>query len=566
MKSNGLKPYDSARSRMKSSGVTLNRLGSILLVLLFLVASPNHSAFAKKKKKPKPTPTPTPSAAEAARFLTQSTFGATDSLISQVQQSGFSNFLDQQFSTPATPTLPRVDAATAALPAGTDPSYPEFQEAWWFTIVNAPDQLRQRVAFALSEMMVVSANGSGMYQHPEAMATYWDLLANDAFGNFRQLLEDVTLNPAMGDFLDMVHNDKPNPARNTEPNENYAREIMQLFTIGLYLLNQDGSQFLDPNGQPIPTYDQDAVEGNAHVFTGWYWYQTGTPTWSYAPANYRQPMMEFPAHHDTGAKKILNGVILPAGQTQDQDLQQCLDTIFNHPNVGPFVARRLIQHLVTSNPSPGYIARVAAAFNNNGSGIRGDMQVVLRAILLDSEARTLSVSSSYGHEREPMIRLANVFRAFNGSSASGKFVVGGTNFNFGQAPLYSPSVFNFFSPFYSQIGAIESAGLVSPEFQITTDTTVITTANAIRSAVYRQPNPSNPDAIVLDLSAQTNLAADPAALVDSLNNVLMSGQMSANTRGIVVNAVTQIPAANTLERAQTAVHLLVTSPEFVIEK
>src|ERR1043166_9218324 len=261
MKCNGQEPYDSARSRMKNSRLTLNRIGSILLVVLFLVASPSHSAFAKKKKKkPTPTPTPTPSASEAARFLTQSTFGATNSQISQVQQSGLSNFLDQQFSTRTTPTLARVDAATAALPAGTDPSYPEFQEAWWFTIVNAPDQLRQRVAFALSEMMVISANGSGMYDHPEAMATYWDLLANDAFGNFRQLIEDVTLNPAMGDYLDMVHNDKPNPARNTEPNENYARELMQLFTIGLYLLNQDGSQFLGPNGHPIPTYDRDAVD------------------------------------------------------------------------------------------------------------------------------------------------------------------------------------------------------------------------------------------------------------------------------------------------------------------
>jgi uncharacterized protein (DUF1800 family) len=550
---------------MKSSRRTLNRIGSILLVVLFLVASPSHSAFAKKKKK-KPTPTPTPSASEAARFLTQSTFGATNSQITQVQQSGLSNFLDQQFSTPTTPTLQRVDAATAALPAGTDPSYPEFQEAWWFTIVNAPDQLRQRVAFALSEMMVISANGSGMYDHPEAMATYWDLLANDAFGNFRQLIEDVTLNPAMGDYLDMVHNDKPNPARNTEPNENYARELMQLFTIGLYVLNQDGSQLLGPDGQPIPTYDQEVVEGYAHVFTGWYWYQAASPTWSYASPNYRQPMMAFPAHHDTGAKTLLNGVTLPAGQTQDQDLKAALDLIFNHPNVGPFVGRRLIQRLVTSNPSPAYVSRVSAAFNNNGSGVRGDMQAVLRAILLDPEARTLSASSSYGHEREPMIRLANVFRAFNASSASGKFNVGGTNFNFGQAPLYATSVFNFFSPFYSQIGAIQSAGLVSPEFQITTDTTVITSANAIRSAIYRQPNPNNPDAIVLDLSAQTALANDPAALVDSLNNVLMSGQMSANTRSIVVNAVTQIPAANTLERAQTAVHLLATSPEFVIEK
>jgi uncharacterized protein (DUF1800 family) len=433
-------------------------------------------------------------------------------------------------------------------------------------VVNGPDQLRQRVAFGLSEIMVISANGNSMFQHPEAMATYWDVLTQDAFGNFRQLLEDVTLNPGMGDFLDMVHNDKPNPQKNTEPNENYAREIMQLFTIGLYKLNQDGSQQLDNSGQPIPTYDQDVVEGYAHVFTGWYWYQTGTPSWNFAPPEYRHPMLAFPTHHDTGAKTLLNGVTLPAGQTQAQDLQNGLDLIFNHPNVGPFIAQRLIQRLVTSNPSPGYISRVAGVFANNGSGVRGDLKAVVQAVLLDPEARNLTASNSYGHEREPLIRLANLYRAFNASASSGKFVVNNSTFNFGEEALYAPSVFNFFSPFYSQPGVIQSAGLAAPEFQITTDTTAITSANKMRSAVYQKPNPNNPDAIVLDLSGQTQLASNPASLVDSLNLLLMSGEMSSNMRSIVINAVTQIPAANTLERAQTAVHLIVTSPEFVIEK
>jgi uncharacterized protein (DUF1800 family) len=507
-------------------------------------------------------------AADAARFLNQSTFGPTSALLTQVEQNGFNSFLAQQFATAATPTLLRVDQATAALPAGTDPSNPQFQEAWWYTVANAPDQLRQRVAFALSELMVVSANGSGMFEHPEAMATYWDLLAQDAFGNFRQLLEDVTLNPAMGDFLDMVHNDKPNPSKNTEPNENYAREVMQLFTIGLYKLNSDGSQQLDPNNQPIPTYDQDVVEGYAHVFTGWYWAQTGTPTWRYVPANYRQPMLAFPEHHDTGAKIILNGVTLPAGQTQAQDLQAGLDALFNHPNTGPFICRRLIQRLVTSNPSPAYIARMSKVFANNGHSVRGDLQAVVQAILLDPEARTSpsATSASYGKEREPIIRLANLYRAFNATAASGKFAVSNQTFNFGQAPLYSPTVFNFFTPDYSQSGAIAQAGLDSPEFQITTDTTVITSANRMRSAVYQQASPNNPDTLVLDLSSLTALAADSAGLVDSLNPLLMGGGMSPNTRSIVINAVNQISATNPLGRAQTAVHLLVTSPEFVIQK
>ena len=550
--------------------VSLSRARFVVISLFCLIALPGTMRAGKngghhhggKGGKTKVTE------ADAARFLNQSTFGPTSALLTQVQKNGFNTFLTQQFATPATPTLLRVDQAVAALPAGTDASNPQFQEAWWYTVVNAPDQLRQRVAFALSELMVISANGNGMYEHPEAMATYWDLLARDAFGNFRQLLEDVTMNPGMGDFLDMVHNDKPNPARNTEPNENYAREIMQLFTIGLYKLNPDGSQQLDNNNQPVPTYDQDVVEGYAHVFTGWYWAQTGTPTWHYVPANYRQPMMAFPEHHDTGAKIILNGVTLPAGQTQAQDLQAGLDALFNHPNTGPFICRRLIQRLVTSNPSPAYIARMSKVFANNGHSVRGDLKAVVQAILLDPEARTSSftTSASYGHEREPIIRLANLYRAFNASAASGKFAISNQTFNFGQAPLYSPTVFNFFTPDYSQSGAISQAGLDSPEFEITTDTTVITSANRMRNAVYQQASPNNPDTLVLDLTSLTSLASNPAGLVDSLNPLLMAGQMSASTRGIVINAVTQISAANPLGRAQTAVHLLVTSPEFVIQK
>ena len=281
-----------------------NRVWSIALLLLVAISANESQArhHKKHKHKHKHKPPAVVSAAQAARFLNQSTFGPTNALLTQMQQrDGFNIFLAQQFALPPTPVLPRVDAAIAQLPQDQGPSNPLFQEAWWYTIVNAPDQLRQRVAFALSEIFVISAQNSGMYEHPEAMATYWDMLARDAFGNFRQLVEDVTLNPAMGDYLDMVHNDKPNPRRNTEPNENYAREVMQLFTIGLWKLNPDGTQQLDSNRQPIPSYDQDTVEGYAHVFTGWYWAQSGTPTWNYVPANYRSPMMAFSDHHDTGA-------------------------------------------------------------------------------------------------------------------------------------------------------------------------------------------------------------------------------------------------------------------------
>lgn len=510
---------------------------------------------------------PQANAADAARLLTQATFGPTTSLLSHVQVVGLPTFLNEQFNTPATLTLPRVDAAIALLPEDESPSNSMFQEAWWRTVMTAPDQLRQRVAFALSEIFVASSLGNDITNYPDGVATYWDLLANDAFGNFRQLLEDVTLNPMMGDYLDMVHNDKPHPENNTEPNENYAREVMQLFTIGLYKLNPDGTRQLDGQNQPIPTYDQDVVEGFAHVFTGWYWAQTGQPHWSWAEPNYRQPMQAFTNHHDTGAKLLLDGVTLPAGRSQSQDLHDALDVLFNHPNVGPFVSRELIQRLVTSNPSPAYVGRVAVVFANNGIGVRGDLKAVIQAILLDPEARSATGTSSptYGHQREPIVRLANLYRAFNAQATSGNFIVSDVMANFGQAPLSAPSVFNFFSPNYVQPGAIAQAGIFSPEFQITTDTTVITTANRMRSNVYRTPG-SNPDSIILDLTPLTQLSANPDVLVDSLNNLLMNGQMSSGMRDIVVDAVTQMPASSTLERAQTAVHLLVTSTEFIIEK
>ena len=519
---------------------------------------------------PTPAPTVPPGPAntqDAARFLTQATFGPTNAMLTQVQSIGFASWLSQQFSTAATALLPRVDANVAALPAGTNPSNAQFQEAWWKNSLTAPDYLRQRVTMALSEILVVSANGNSMGNNPEAMGTYWDLLATDAFGNFRQILDDITLNPAMGDFLDMVHNDKPDTTKGTEPNENYAREIMQLFSIGLNRLNPDGSLVLNNKNQPVPTYNQNVVIGYSHVFTGWYW--SGATNWNYAPANYRSPMIPFSAHHDTtNTKLLLDNIILPAGQTQAQDLKDALDVIFNHPNVGPFIARQLIQRLVTDNPSPGYIYRVAQLFNDNGSGVRGDMKAVVQAILLDYEARTSTVlgAASYGHEREPLIRLTNLYRAFNASATSGSYLVGNQTANFAEAALYAPTVFNFFPPDYIQPGPIASAGLLAPEFAITTDTTVITSANKMRTSVYQVPSGTNPNLMVCDLSSLSALSSNPGALVDSLNNLLMDGEMSSAMRTIVVNAVTQIPAANSLERAQTAVHLLVTSPEFVIEK
>jgi uncharacterized protein (DUF1800 family) len=392
----------------------------------------------------------------------------------------------------------------------------------------------------------------------------------DAFSNYRQLLEDITLNPAMGAYLNMLQNDKADPARGTLPNENYARELMQLFAIGLYNLNLDGSLTLSSSGFPIATYGQDAILGTAAVLTGWTYAQPGVANPVFRPGvatqSWRDPMINIAGRHQTTAKNILNGVTLPANQTAAQDLKTTLDTIFNHPNVGPFIARQLIQRLVTSNPSPGYIYRVTAVFNDNGQGVRGDLKAVVRAILMDYDARVgFLAAQNAGHEREPVLRVTNLLRAFNATAPSGKYSVRNAYANLDEEAMHSPTVFNFFGPDYSAPGAIAAAGLKSPEFEITTDTTVISAANYLRTAIYVYLGPGT-DRITLNLTAEQTRASDPAGLVDHLNAVLMAGGMSPSMRNIMINAVTQIPSNNPTERVRTAIYLVVNSPEFVVDK
>jgi uncharacterized protein (DUF1800 family) len=530
---------------------------------------------------PVPTPPPalpggTPTAAAAGRFLSQATFGANDALIAKVQSQGYDGFLNDQFAAPMSSHLAFVQTAVGALPSpspspSATPNQPTLtmtNDAWWTYAISAPDQLRQRVAFALSETLVVSLNSAGLGNRPYALPAYYDVLVKDAFGNYRQLLEDITLNAAMGAYLNMLQNDKANPARGTLPNENYAREIMQLFSIGLYDLNLDGSLTLTSNAFPIATYGQDAILGTAAVFTGWTYGQTGTPVFfpGAAAQDWRLPMVNIASHHSLDAKTILNGVLLPANQTAAQDLKVTLDTLFNHPNVGPFICRQLIQRLVTSNPSPGYVYRVASVFNNNGQGVRGDLKAVVRAILLDYDARVgFASSQGAGHQREPVIRLTNLERAFNATSPSGKFSVRNADANLGEEAMHSPTVFNFFSPDYESPGAIAEAGLHSPEFEITTETTVVTITNYLRTAIYSFLGPSS-DKITLNLTNDLTLAANPAQLVDHLNSVLMAGGMSADMRTTLINAVTQIPANNPTERVRTAIYLVVNSPEFIVDK
>jgi uncharacterized protein (DUF1800 family) len=515
---------------------------------------------------PVPTPPPplasgTPSPTDAGRFLSQSTFGATDALIAKVQSQGFDAFLNEQFATPVSSHMAFVDASGV-----NPPTITQTNDAWWTHAVAAPDQLRQRVAFALSEIMVVSLTTGNLGEQPGALPTYYDVLVKDSFGNFRQLLEDITLNPAMGRFLDMLKNDKANTARTRLPNENYARELMQLFSIGLYRLNLDGSLTLDAAGFPIATYGQDAILGTAAVCTGWTYFQPTLPYVFNPPADWRNPMVNVASRHSVDAKTILDGVSLPANQSAAQDLKTTLDTIFDHPNVGPFICRQLIQRLVTSNPSPGYLYRVSSVFNNNGQGVRGDLQAVVRAILMDYDARgNAKTAQGAGHAREPVVRLTTLLRAFNASSPDGKFSVRNANANLGQEAMHSPTVFNFFSPDYSAPGEIAEAGLKSPELEITNETSIVTVANYFRTAIYSSLGPSTAR-ITLNISSEIGMAGNPTQLVDHLNALLLAGNMSPEMRTILINAVTQIPAGNPTERARTAIYLVINSPEFTVDK
>ncbi|CAN5535511.1 hypothetical protein BH18VER1_BH18VER1_00660 [soil metagenome] len=512
-----------------------------------------------------PTPPPslpggTPTTQDGARLLSQSTFGATEVLIAHVQKVGVDAFLREQMQIPASSHLKFVDEVNEPRK-----NMDTTMSAWWTHAIAGPDQLRQRVAFALSEIFVVSVRTDALNTRLFAIANYMDVLVNDAFSNYRQLLEDVTLNPAMGAYLNMLHNGKADPAKGTHPNENYAREILQLFSIGLYRLNLDGSLKLDAKGAPIPAYDQRAVMGLAAAFTGWHYAQPKPTRWKGVRPDYRRPMVAVPKQHDRSAKTILDGVVLSANQTPEQDLKQALDTIFKHPNVAPFISRQLIQRLVTSNPSPGYIYRVASVFKNNGRGVRGDLAAVVRAILTDYEARAAGANTeTTGKMREPVLRLTNLLRAFRASTPSGRFAINQPG-PLGQVPMHSPTVFNFFSPDYQAPGAIAESGLTSPEFQITTETTAVTAANYLYRAIFEHIGAPG-HFISLGLTKEETLADDPEKLVERLDLLLTSGSMSAEMRKILVRAIEKIPASQRIARAKTAIYLVITSPEFVVEK
>lgn len=553
---------------------------------------------------------------DAARFLAQATFGPTAAEIARLRTLGYRAWLEQQFAEPVSTSEPYVD--WVANISGGDVDDDARLESWAINAAALPDPsraqrvptdlLRQRVAFALSQIFVVSnANGTLNYQ-PWALASYQDMLATQAFGNFRDLLRAVTLHPAMGIYLNMLQNQKEDDGQNIHPDENFAREVLQLFSVGLVKLDADGTPLLQ-NGQPIPTYGQATVRGFAAVFTGWNWSNVGCGPSTYTccdeetyfwcgPGNrdeapWQQPMQPVEAFHDTAHDKqlldygtaALPGGVLPHGGNATAELDAALTNIVNHPNVGPFIARRLIQNLVTSNPTPAYVGRVAAKFADNGQGVRGDMKAVLRAILLDVEARSghLQRPDSYGRLREPLLKLTHLWRAMDARSGNGR--VGNLStwppleLRLGEAPLRSPTVFNFYKPDYAPPGEIRTRGLRAPEFQILSDSLAVSTPNRLFYELFcyytgseRCYDSDAAETLQMNLARDTALAAgNPAALLDRYDLLFLSGQMSPFMRATLLTQLQGLTSADYgadlgRVRVQNALYLIMNSPEYSVQK
>lgn len=507
---------------------------------------------------------------DAARFLTQATFGPTPEDLDFVQQHGYEYWLEYQTLVPQTSHLAFLDGYRQ----GEFPDPALRTDAWWWVSVRGQDQLRQRVAFALSQLFVVSELELAGGENARALATYYDLLAQHAFGNYADLLEAVTLSPIMGVYLSHVRNEKAQPALNIRPDENYAREVMQLFSIGLVQLNEDGTAVVDSSSNPIPTYDQEVIEGFAAVFTGWTY--AGTTDWRRPSKDMFRPMISFPEFHDVGAKRLLRNEVLPPNGTAESDLEGALASIFSHPNVGPFVGKQLIQRLVTSNPSPAYVARVARVFADDGDGVRGNLGAVVRAILLDREARQghVDLPTTFGKIREPLLRQTALWRAFRAGAANGVFDYSSPERDLAQAPLRSPSVFNFYRPDHAPPGEVSQAGLVGPELQILTESAITATTNRWFQATFDRYSgrPNVPaDGVIIDIETEKALvrAGESNQLLERLNLLLLSGRMSSTTRATLSNHLGRLPLAPGSDGSQQVVeliYLIVSSPEFALQR
>ena len=509
-------------------------------------------------------PLPLPGDAQAARFLAQAGFGATEADIATLKSIGYSSWLDLQFLAPRTEShwdwLTRNGYAAEAKKTS---NFDGFPNSVWCKFITSPDQLRQRMVLALSEIFVVSAVGATLPWRTMMMAGYADLLEENAFGTFRGLLEAVALSPAMGSFLAM-RGSKKEDGQGRQPDENFAREVMQLFTIGLVQLNQDGS-VQTAGGRPVETYDLTTVTQLARAFTGWD-FDTAAPNGS-DPAFMRRPMKHNAADFAGGAKTVL-GVTIPASADGPAALRQALDILANHPNVGPFFGRQLIQRFVCSNPSAAYVQRVAQAFNNNGLGVRGDLKAVLRAVLLDPEARLIDAGvSNSGKLREPVLRFVQVARAIRLSSA-GQWTIPETSdaeTRLGQSPFYSPSVFNFYRPGYvPPNSSMTAASVTAPEFQLLNEVTVTGYLNFMQTLLTTGQGDAKPD-----LSADMALSADTRAMVARQALLLGGGSISDATQQRIAAAAATIGGATDdgrINRARAGWMLLLACPEYQIQK
>ncbi len=420
------------------------------------------------------------------------------------------------------------------------------------------------MAFALSQIMVTSGVENARNY---AMRSYQQTLRDRAFGSFHDLLYAVTVSPVMGDYLNMANNNKTNPAAGTDPNANYAREVLQLFSVGTYLLNVDGTRQLDAGGKPVFTYGEAEIKGFARVFTGWtYPTAAGATQRNSNPRNYSADMLPVDANHEFGTKLLLSGVLAPMGMAMADDLEFAHANIVNHPNVGPYIGKQLIQKLVTSDPSPAYVARVSAVWANNGAGQRGDLRAVIRAILTDPEARgARKIDPTYGKLAEPVLFMTSLARAANAKSDG--VTLRASSQTLGQFVFYSPSVFNYF-PFDYEL---PETTLLAPEFGVQNATTTFARANFANGLLFA--NSIAPDSTVygatgttLDLSPYQAVAADATALAARLDRNLLAGRMSTAMRGAIVSAVNAYPATDTLNRARTAMWLVMTSPQFQVQR
>ncbi|MEM7587221.1 MAG: DUF1800 family protein [Acidobacteriota bacterium] len=524
---------------------------------------------------------------EASRLLAQCTFGGDQALIDWVTATGLEAWLDAQMALPPSLTLPQVFQLVEDM-EGFEDEFLYFDWIWWQHAMTAPDVVRHRVAWALQQIFVISRFQDVLYDSSVAVSAYHDVLARNAFGNFRNLLLDVALQPSMGVYLSHLWNRRSDPVLNRFPDENFAREVMQLFSIGLFELNADGSRVLDGRGQPIPTYTNAEITEMAKIFTG----LTQAPTEPGEPilfggedpgeGNVWDSMVMYEDEHEPGPKTLLNGFVVPGGQTGMQDVEMAIDHLFQHPNVGPFMGRHLIQRLVTSNPTPAYISRVSAVFADNGSGVRGDMAAVIKAILMDPEARDASRidDPNFGKAREPFTRWVQLGRAFHATSPSGQFRHFGGGLPddsaegvelpaLAQYPFFSPSVFNFYSPTHQPAGALTDADLVAPELQIIHSYTSVATANLLYRAIvdneYLYDSFSDDD-IQLDLNTEVAVAdMGPAALIDHLDLLLTYGTLSAASRTIMLDAIMPL-AGEPEDQVLLALYLFSICPEYAVQR